>query len=116
MRYSTTVHEIFRVVSPFLATFHVISQKVDYLWDSVSPNHPDPQADNNKDGGDFCCPPPTCLRWCTWASPGGIPSQQSSDRWGSAQGDRQKKAAAPLKIGEMGLVHMEDNKEAEPVL
>ena len=27
--------EIFRVVSRFPATFYVISQKVDFLWDSV---------------------------------------------------------------------------------
>ena len=34
-RENLILHEIFRVVSRFPATFHVISQKVDYLWDSV---------------------------------------------------------------------------------
>ena len=29
------LHEIFRVVSHFPATFHVISWKIDFLWDSV---------------------------------------------------------------------------------
>ena len=31
------LHELFRVVSRFPATFHVISRKKDFLWDGVSP-------------------------------------------------------------------------------
>ena len=35
-KHDTTVHEIFRVVSRFPRyTFHVISRKVDFRWDSV---------------------------------------------------------------------------------
>ena len=29
------LHELFRVVSRFHATLHVISRKIDFLWDSV---------------------------------------------------------------------------------
>ena len=41
------LHAIFRIVSHFPSTFHVISRKVDFLWDSV---HGEQTSDRDQSG------------------------------------------------------------------